>query len=315
MQAHRNTESTMFPSQPIALDASVTIATAAYGNAEVTGTCLESLRLSATGDYELILIDDHSPDDGAIRRLFRAVRASRPTTRIFEFTENQEYTGSVNAALSHASGQYVLFISNDIYVTPDYLRVLLAVARANPRVGILRGSANFVDNGLATHSLSFKEPISDLPGLFRASAACAQQFGMQALPDPFLVGDAFLVTRDVLDRIGTFDPLFYGYFGDPDFGLRARVAGFETGLLQGAFAFHHQDSNFNYLPQERRNAKLHRRWMRVYENWARFKLKHGLPVSQPYTTIADVPWDLLAGQPFDPARHYVRPGDYSRFEV
>jgi GT2 family glycosyltransferase len=305
----------MFPTKPIALDASVTIATAAYGNAQVTRTCLESLRLSATGDYELILIDDRSPDDGAIRRLFRAVRDSRPATRIFEFTENQEYTGSVNAVLSHATGRYVLFISNDIYVTPDYLRTLLEVARANPRMGILRGSANFVDNGLATHNLAVKEPITDLPGLFRASATCAQQFGHAALPDPFLVGDAFLVSREVIDRIGTFDPLFYGYFGDPDFGLRARIAGFETVLLQGAFAFHNQDSNFQYLPEDERNAKLNRRWMRVFENWARFKMKHGLPVPQPYTAIADVPWDRLAGQAFDPGRHFVPPGDYSRFEV
>jgi len=219
-----------------------------------------------------------------------------------------------NIVLSHAAGESVFFISNDIFVTPIYLRTLLAAAHANPRLGILRGSSNFVDNcGLATHNLDFGKPITNWHQLFEAGEHFAQKFGQAAYKDPFLVGDAFLVTRPLLAHIGSFDPSFYGYFADPDYGLRAQIAGFELALVPGAFAYHQREANLDYLPDAQRKEKIDRRMMRVYENWARFKMKYGLPVSMPYESIVAIPWERLAHATFDPARHYSAPGDYRRF--
>jgi GT2 family glycosyltransferase len=299
---------------PVALGEDVSIATAAHGNAETTRNCLDSLFKSATGPYELILVDDCSPDGGAIRSLFSAAKRHHPNTRLFCFTENLEYSGSLRAILSHARGRWVFFISNDIFVTPFYVRMLLDVAKANSRLGIVRGSSNFVDNGFPSHNLPVPS-VSTLQSLFQAGGEIAAAHGDAWQPDPFLVGDAFLVTRAVLDRIGTFDPLFFGYFADGDYGLRAQIAGFELALVPGAFAYHRRDANLNYLPEELRKAKLNRRWMRVYENWARFKLKYDLPVPMEYPAVDKVPWTQLACAPFDKTRHFSEPGDYSGYLV
>lgn len=302
--------------QPLILGEEVTIATAAHGNATATRLCLQSIVRSATGNYELILIDDCSPDAVEIRGVFAGAKELHRNTTVFSFTENLEYTGSVNAILSHARGQWVFFVSNDISITPFYLRMLLDAAQANPRAGILRGSSNFVDNGLPSHNLPLGRPLKTIDELFEAGAECARRFGQEPQQqDPFLVGDAFMVTRPLLEKIGTFDPWFYGYFADPDFGLRARIAGFESVLVRGAFAYHLRDANFDYLPEEQRKRKLNLRWMRVFENWARFKLKYGLPVSQPYESIAGIPWVQLATQPFDAKSHFSAPGDYTRYLV
>ncbi len=302
--------------QPVHLDGDVTIATAAYGNAAVTSLCLQALFRSAVGDYALLLIDDCSPDGDRIRALYASARAHHANTKVFSFSENLEYTGSVNAVLSHARGQWVFFISNDIFVTPAYLQALLAAARSNPRLGILRGSSNFVDNGgLPSHNVSVSAPLKTLDDLFEFSAGQLRVHRHEAAPDPFLVGDAFLVRREVIERIGTFDPRFYGYFGDPDYGVRARIAGFDLAVVRGAFAFHSQDANLTWLPEAQRQEKRQRRWARVYENWARFKWKYDMPVSLPYSAVRDIPWTQLARLPFDPKRDYAPPGDYSRFLV
>jgi GT2 family glycosyltransferase len=297
---------------PVVLGEDVSIATAAHGNVQTTRHCLDALFQSAAGSYELILIDDCSPDAGAIRSLFSAAKQHHVNTRLFSFTENLEYSGSLRAILSHARGQWVLFISNDIFVTPIYVRMLLDVAKANPRIGIVRGSSNFVDNGLPSHNLS-APAITTLQGLFQAGGEIAAAHGGAWQPDQFLVGDAFLVTRAVIDRIGTFDSRFFGYFADGDYGLRAQIAGFELALVRGAFAYHRRDANFDYLPEELRQAKLSRRWMRVFENWARFKLKYDLPVPMDYPAIDKVPWTQLASVPFDKGRHFSELGDYSRY--
>jgi GT2 family glycosyltransferase len=143
----------------------------------------------------------------------------------------------------------------------------------------------------------------------------AQDFAGACVADEFLTGDAFLVSRAVLDRIGTLDPLFFGYFADHDFGIRAQIAGFNLVLARGAFAFHQQAANFDYLPQQQQQQKLNRRWMRVFENWARFKLKYGLPVELPYETMLNIPWATLSAAKFDSKKHYIPAGDYSAERV
>jgi GT2 family glycosyltransferase len=298
---------------PLVLHEEVTIATAAYGNAATTQWCLESILRSATGSFELMLVDDCSPDAGAIQTLFRDTRNRHANTRIFQFSENLEYSGSVNAILSHATGKWIFFISNDIFITPYYLRELLQAARANQRLGILRGCSNFVDNGLPTHNVIPSTTVNSIADVFQVGADIAQRFPGVVQADPFLVGDAFLVTRAVIEQIGTFDPWFFGYFADPDYGVRARIAGFELALVRGAFAYHRQDANFGYLPEQQQQQKLQRRWMRVFENWARFKIKWGLPVSLPYVSIASLPWEQLASQPFERRQHYSAPADYTQY--
>jgi hypothetical protein len=53
--------------------------------------------------------------------------------------------------------------------------------------------------------------------------------------------------------------------------------------------------------------------MRIFENWARFKLKYGLPVELPYSSFTNVSWETLCARPFSPETCYSAPGDYSRY--
>ena len=300
--------------EQVRLSESFTIGMSAYGNAATTLNALGALFQSATGDFELILVDDCSPDQGEIRQIFAEVRAQHNRTRIFTFEENLEYSGSLNAILSHAQGEQILFLSNDIFVTPSYLRELLSVANTTPKAGIIRGVSNFVDNGLSTHNIPGCEAINNYLTLFQFAEKIERDNKGKFLLDSYLTGDAFMVHRAVLDKIGTFDPLFFGYFADHDFGIRTKIAGFELLLAQGAFAFHQRHANFDYLPPEQRESKARTRWARVYENWARFKLKYGLPIPKPYGHINTIPWDTLSGAPFEPGQHYSAPQDYGKFE-
>ncbi len=296
------------------LGANVSVGMSAYGNDETTRAALRCLLAAAEGDFELLLVDDCSPDGGRVREVFCALQRERPNTRVFVFDRNQEYSGSLNCILSHARGEQVLFLSNDIFVTPAYLRTLLEVAAKDARLGIVRGCSNFVDNRLASHNVALRRWPASGGELFALGEQIRLAWGQAHLPDRFLTGDAFLVTRAVIERIGTFDPLFFGYFADHDYGLRAQIAGFEPSLARGAFALHEQDANLHYLSEDDRETKLHRRWARVYENWARFKVKYGLPVDMPYSSVNHLPWESLRAEAFARERHFVKAGDYGAWE-
>ena len=282
---------------------------AAHGNAATTREALEVLLPSLAPDTELLLVDDQSPDDTLA--VFREMRSRHSNTKVFAFDANLEYCESVNAILSHAKGDQVLFVSNDIFAPPAYLRELLRTASAQPDCGILRGCSNFVDGASEAHNVAmtgfgsrddlsaFAEEIADLN---RTSPL---------LDERFLIGDAFLVTRRVIDRIGTFDTRFRGYYGDADYSLRAQRAGFRVVLERRAFAWHEKDSNLAYLPVPEQNAKRQRRHERVSVALSEFVHKYAIPVTQ--ASVFDLPWEELARRTGDDPPVYVPPKDYSRY--
>ncbi len=288
---------------------SLSIGMAAHGNARTTRRALDSLFSSATGDFELVLVDDQSPDDTL--EVFREARNRHANTRIFSFTRNLDYCESVNAFLSHARGERLLFLSNDIFATPAYLRVLLETSAAKPDCGILRGCSNFVDTGSPLHMVPLEGGETRESYFAFAEEIAARHGGDSLIDERWLVGDAFLVTRAVIDRIGTFDTRFVGYFGDVDFGLRAQIAGFRVVLERRAYAFHQTHGNIAYLPEEQQKERWERRRDRVSAASTAFLEKYAL---QPTVDgVENLPWDELSRRRFDPALHRVSPRDYSEY--
>ncbi|QWD83287.1 glycosyltransferase family 2 protein [Polynucleobacter sp. MWH-P3-07-1] len=300
------------------LDQSITIGVSAYGNHETTKHCLRVILDGLKGNYELILVDDCSPDDGLITKLFIEAAKEHKNTKIYRFDENKEYSGSLNCILSESTGDKVFFVSNDIFISPSYVKALLEVADSSPNIGIVRGVSNFVDNcGKKTHNINIVDKIKHLGDVATFGEELFELEKNSYLEENFLTGDAFMTKREVITKIGTFDPLFYGYFADHDYGIRAMRAGFKLAVAKGAFAFHHRNSNFDYLEKNAREKKLNARWAKIYENWARFKLKYDLPIDRMYELdmLARMDWDSLNTHAKDCVKLYVPPVDYSKYLI
>ena len=214
------------------LDQSITIGVSAYGNHETTKHCLRVILDGLKGNYELILVDDCSPDDGLITKLFIEAAKEHKNTKIYRFDENKEYSGSLNCILSESTGDKVFFVSNDIFISPSYVKALLEVADSSPNIGIVRGVSNFVDNcGKKTHNINIVDKIKHLGDVATFGEELFELEKNSYLEENFLTGDAFMTKREVITKIGTFDPLFYGYFADHDYGIRAMRAGFKLSLI------------------------------------------------------------------------------------
>lgn len=249
---------------------------AAYGNSSTTRKALEYLTASIHGDYELLLVDNGSPDDTL--EVFLETRKVHKNTQIFSFPANIEYCGAVNTVLSHAKGDCVFFLSNDILVTPTYFSELIACLRDNASYGIARGCSNFVDGSLQPQNLlNGHARFESMVELFKFAEALPEVF-IKRVPvdDQFLTGDAFAVSRQTIDRIGGFDTRFVGYFGDPDYWIRCRGAGFRSVVTVNAFAYHDAQANFNYLDHAAREEKYRSRFQRVHAAYQEFQKKYSI---------------------------------------
>ncbi|MFC9931632.1 CDP-glycerol glycerophosphotransferase family protein [Streptomyces sp. NPDC127190] len=84
--------------------------------------CLDSVLTQSFGDFELIAVDDCSPDGcGAILDEY----AERdPRVRVLHLPENVGLGRARNAGMPHATGDYLFFLDSDDTLTPGALRAM-----------------------------------------------------------------------------------------------------------------------------------------------------------------------------------------------
>ena len=214
----------------------------ARNNAESTANCLGSIAYSVSRlklACEFILIDDASAPEERILEVFRNHRAQSPghETKIIRSRTHQHYSGVFSIGLAHATRDIIFFISNDMLVTTSFIQGLLLVSSLSPSFGIVRGTSNYVDSH-PEHVIEPQEPLKGYPDIDAYSRRVLSVTGCTFVEDQVLSGDAILIKRAVVDKIGVLDLRFFGYFGDVDYGMRAHLAGFKLVCAKGAWLFH-----------------------------------------------------------------------------
>lgn len=221
----------------------LTFAIPARSQRDMTGECLASIlaslrQLGLDGVTDFVLLDDNSEQADGITDLFKEFRRqSRRPTAIYRFRQRQHYSRILAHALSLSGGENVFFISNDMVVTPHWIRTILGVAAIDRSYGIIRGTAQIVDSH-PEHQFAPPFPLRGPDDIVNFSAYMAQSVGLLHEEDQLLSGDAVLVRRALIDAIGVGDTRYYAYFGDIDYGLRAQRAGFKLVCASGAWLEH-----------------------------------------------------------------------------
>jgi GT2 family glycosyltransferase len=214
----------------------------ARNNETYTSSCLETILYSVSQlnlRCEFILIDDASEPGENILDVFSRFRANAPEHqfKIVRTRKRQHYSGVFSIGIHLSTLDPILFISNDMFMTPYFLKALHSVSRLSDAFGIVRGTSNFTDS-LPEHQVVPPEHPKDYWAVMEFSRKRAELFGSQYVEDDILSGDAILLKRSVVERIGVLDLRFYGYFGDVDYGMRAQLAGFKLVCANGAWLFH-----------------------------------------------------------------------------
>jgi GT2 family glycosyltransferase len=262
--------------------------------ANCLSTTLQSVNRLGLRDVEYLLIDDASEAQQQVPQLFTDFRRQLPAgtgCKVFRFRQQQHYTRALAYGFSAARGDNMLFISHDMLVTPDYIRTLLAVAAGDRRIGLVRGTSPYVDC-FAQHTVAPPLPIRTFDDLDAFARYVSARWGLTTEEDAFLTGDSMLVTRAAIEKVGVLDPRYFGYFGDIDFGVRLRRAGFRMVCAKGAWLWHEGAAAYKDL-QQRTNqdyAVIHAERMRTVNNayvLFREKWDRGLPPQYPGTDAID----------------------------
>jgi GT2 family glycosyltransferase len=210
---------------------------------ESSSNCVRSIiasvaRLKMESQVEYVLVDDASDPGKECAPVFAQMRALTPSpVRLMTFKVRQHYTKAMCHGFSVARGESILFVSHDMIVTPSYLRTLLAVAALDPAIGLVRGTSPYVDC-FPNHVIKTPVPLKSIEEVNEFSEYVSRIYGLTTESDRLLTGDSMLVTPAALKSVGVFDPRYYGYFGDIDYGLRVQRAGLKNICAKGAWLLH-----------------------------------------------------------------------------
>lgn len=193
-----------------------------YGQIRYTLHCLTSIaRHLPKIPFEIIVIDDCSPDDSAkFLSLIKGVKLLRND-------DNQGFIRSCNTGASAAKGQYLYFLNNDTEVTAGWLEALLRTFHDLP------------GTGLAGSKLVYPDGRLQEAGCIIWQDGSAWNFGRdqdQMLPIynyarevDYCSGASIMVPSVLFKELGGFDNHYLpAYCEDADLALKIRAKGYRV---------------------------------------------------------------------------------------
>jgi GT2 family glycosyltransferase len=194
-----------------------------WNNYPDTLRCLESLAHVQEPPFCVIVVDNGS-DDGSETH----IRARFPDVTLLQTGQNLGYAGGNNVGIRYALEQgadYVGILNNDVTVAPRFLGHLSNVLQDYENVGVATP---------LIAEMAHPERVWALGAEMRWRAGDAERLHIgdpvQMWTDhaPFEIdiapGTAMLAKREVFERVGFLDELYYLYFEEVDWCLHVRQA-------------------------------------------------------------------------------------------
>ncbi|MEN3340620.1 MAG: hypothetical protein V7644_24 [Actinomycetota bacterium] len=201
-------------------DVSIVIPT--YGRWEWTVRALGALLANTEPCYELIVVDNASPDGTA-----DLLAAATKNVRLVRNPVNLGFGLACNQGAACARAEFVVFLNSDALVHAGWLEPLLDRAAAKGRVGAVGPRFLYVDGSIhEAGDLLFGDATTAAYG--SADAGGADDVGRPRVVD-YVSAACLLVRRRAFDEVGGFDP-GYGkvYYEDVDLCLSLGSHGYVT---------------------------------------------------------------------------------------
>jgi hypothetical protein len=203
-----------------------------YNTAHLLTKAVSALQAASDGFETEVFIVDNASSDGSVA----VIQRNYPQYKLIVNDSNVGFGRANNQALSFATGQYILLLNTDAFVSPDTLRKTIAYMEANPRCGILGVRLEGRDGELQPSARYFPTPLSHFihrTGMHRwfKNVQLVDDMGWDhstVRHCDWVVGCFYLVRRELIEQVGLFDPRYFLYFEEVDHCFAAKRAGWDV---------------------------------------------------------------------------------------
>jgi GT2 family glycosyltransferase len=240
----------------------VSVVVVTYNNLDLTKACLHSLE--AYSDYsnlEVIVVDNASADDTPA--FLREWAESGSGRHIVLNVDNRGFAAANNQGLALATGDYLVMLNNDTYVTPGWIATLVGHLRHSEKLGMLGPVTNNIGNEarIEIHYDSMDEMLD-------AAVDYTHRHAGQLTPLRTAAFFCVMLRRAVYEKVGPLDEAFgIGFFEDDDYCRRVEQAGWTIACADDVFVHHNLSASFNKLKQETRQLLFERNKATYEAKW------------------------------------------------
>lgn len=224
------------PSSPIETRPLVSIVVVNYNGADSVERTLSALVGDATAPaHEILVVDNASTDDSA--EIADRIAAGAASLRVLRSPVNRGYAGGVNVALEEARGRYVAVLNMDMVVTEGWLDPLVSLLDARPETGAVcplivleadPGTINAAGQDLNVTGLGFN----------RLLGKPVERAGTEPVLVSGLQGGAFVIRKEIFDRLGGWDESGFLYAEDTQLSWLLQLIGADLHCVPGSVVSH-----------------------------------------------------------------------------
>jgi len=152
------------------------------------------------------------------------------------------------------SADYILLLNNDTVVERNFLDILINYAERNKDFGILSPKILYYNSDKIW---SMGGCISYLTGLaiMIGKGKNSEEYNKIIEPD-FVTGCAMLIKREVIEKVGMLDPVYFAYYEDVDYCFRVKNVGYKIRVIPKSIVWHKKSASAGIRGSKRKINEL-----------------------------------------------------------
>lgn len=218
----------------------VSIIIVTWNSAKYLPRCLEALTCQTFANYETIVVDNGSMDDGVSN-----LEENWPmlSLRVERLSKNFGFAAANNLGAHLARGKWLALLNADAFPEPDWLENLLQATQDFPAYSCFSSRQVQAQKPELLDGTGDSYHVSGVAWRRNINYP-ANQFGLNAEEIFTPCAAAALYLREAFLNVSGFDEDFFSYFEDVDVGFRLRLRGYRALYVPGATVFHVGSASF-----------------------------------------------------------------------
>ena len=210
-----------------------------YNGEKYLEDCLESIFRETKCDFEIIVVDNNSPDKSGDK-----FSKKYQNCKFILNEKNEGVSEGLNVGIKNSNGEYIVLLNNDLIVAPKWLDYLFEAYEKN-------GSGLYQPKFLKMSDRSIIDSAGNLINIF--GFGFSREKGKKDILKynsieeiGFAAGTCMFTAKEIFDKVGYFDKKLFAYNEDLDLGWRARLLGYKSFYVPESIVYHHGSAQWKW---------------------------------------------------------------------
>ncbi len=210
-----------------------------YNGEKFLENCLESIVRETSQNYEIIVVDNDSPDKSGEKFSKKYLKCN--------FILNKNNLGvseGLNIGIRNAKGEFIVLLNNDLIVAPRWLDYLFEAYQN-------KGEGLYQPKFLKMKDNDIIDSAGNLINIF--GFGFSREKGKKDLLQyneieeiGFAAGTCLFCSKEIFDKVGLFDEKLFAYNEDLDLGWRARLLNYKSFYVPKSIVYHYGSAQWKW---------------------------------------------------------------------